>query len=268
MSERLSSSDRDDLHRAKRLLETPGVAVQLAARVGKPIEALVARLPDRTRAIVGSATRTALERALDLAIRTLALTAPAGAAADATHRAAVALSGGIGGALGLATLPLELPFSTTLMLRSIADHARAQGEDLSEVRVRLECLGVFAMGGRAASDDAAESGYFAVRIALSQAVARAAEGLGARALADAAAERTAPAVARLLALVGERYGAAVAQKAAAQLVPFLGAIGGAAVNTVFMQHYQQTAWGHFTVRRLERVYGIDRIRDEYELAPG
>jgi hypothetical protein len=38
-------------------------------------------------------------------------------------------------------------------------------------------------------------------------------------------------------------------------VPILGAAGGVAVNLAFMNHYQRTAWGHFTVRRLERAHG-------------
>lgn len=267
MPARFSPIDLQHLGEAKRVLETPGVAVQLAARVGKPIEALVSRLPDRTRALVGSATRTALERALELAIRSLEPSQRPIGASDLAHRAAVMATGAIGGALGAATLALELPFSTTLMLRSVAEHARAQGEDLGDLRVRLECLGVFAMGGRAASDDAAESGYFAVRVALAQAVSRAAEHLGVRAVADAAAERGAPVVARLVGLVAERYGVAVMEKAAAQLVPILGAIGGAGVNAVFMQHYQRTAWGHFTIRRLERAYGEEVVREAYELEP-
>ena len=263
----LSPADLQQLGEAKRALETPGVAVQLAARVGKPIEVLVSRLPERTRAFVGSATRAALERALDLAIRSLEPARSPLAASDLAHRAAVMATGALGGALGPATLALELPFSTALMLRSVAEHARAQGEDLADLRVRLECLGVFAMGGRAASDDAAESGYFAVRVALAQAVSRAAEHLGARVVADAAADRSVPVVARLVGLIGERYGAAVMEKAAAQLVPVLGAIGGAGVNAVFMQHYQRTAWGHFTVRRLERTYGEEPVREAYDLEP-
>ena len=183
------------------------------------------------------------------------------------HRAAVIASGALGGALGAAALPLELPISTALMLRSIADHARMQGEDLSELRVRLECLGVFAMGGRSPTDDAGETGYFAVRLALSQAVARAAEQLGARALGDVAAERGAPAVVRLVGLIAQRFGTSVAQKAVAQVVPVVGALAGAGINSVFIQHYQKTAWGHFTVRRLERRYGEEEIRRLYEEVP-
>jgi hypothetical protein len=40
-------------------------------------------------------------------------------------------------------LPIELPVSTVIMLRSIADIARSEGEDLSDPR-RLPCVQVFA----------------------------------------------------------------------------------------------------------------------------
>ncbi|HQR30429.1 MAG TPA: EcsC family protein [Anaeromyxobacteraceae bacterium] len=53
---------------------------------------------------------------------------------------------------------------------------------------------------------------------------------------------------------------AVSEKAAAQLVPVVGAAGGAALNLVFMNHYQRTAWGHFTVRRLSRAHGEEAVR--------
>ena len=45
-------------------------------------------------------------------------------------------SGAAGGAFGLATLPLELPVSTVIMLRSIADIAISEGEDLSSRKPR------------------------------------------------------------------------------------------------------------------------------------
>jgi hypothetical protein len=41
-------------------------------------------------------------------------------------------------------------------------------------------------------------------------------------------------------------------------------IGGASVNYLFIEHFQETAQGHFTVRRLERAYGKDIVRAEYE----
>jgi hypothetical protein len=47
-------------------------------------------------------------------------------------------------------------------------------------------------------------------------------------------------------------------------VPVIGAIGAAAVNTIFMQHFQSMARAHFIVRRLERKYGKAFVRASYE----
>ena len=46
-------------------------------------------------------------------------------------------------------------------------------------------------------------------------------------------------------------------------MPLIGAAGGAAVNAIFMRHYQEMADGHFTVRRLERKYGPETVKAEY-----
>jgi hypothetical protein len=72
-------------------------------------------------------------------------------------------------------LPVELPLSTTVMLRSIADIARSEGEDLSDIDAKLACISVFALGARPTRDDNAEIGYFTVRAALAEALPRAAE---------------------------------------------------------------------------------------------
>ena len=61
----------------------------------------------------------------------------------------MAWCGSAGGAFGLAALPFELPVSTIIMLRSIADIARSEGEDLSDPDTALSCVQVFALGGRA-----------------------------------------------------------------------------------------------------------------------
>jgi hypothetical protein len=74
----------------------------------------------------------------------------------------------------------------------------------------------------------------------------------------------APILVRFLTQVASRFGVVVTQKVAAQALPVLGALGGAAVNYAFIEHFQDVARGHFTVRRLERSYGKDRVRAEYE----
>jgi EcsC protein family len=265
----LDAAQLDALHRAKEILERPSLAIRIADRVGAPIDGLLRRLPTAAQEAIATATRQALEKSLDVALRTLE---PAHLAArppseqrrsDWLHRGAVMASGALGGAFGLSALAVELPISLTVMLRSIAEHALAQGEDLSRLGVRLECLAVFAYGSRSHADDAADSAYFAVRAALSRAVGQAVEYVAERGALEAAG-RSAPALAQLVARVAQRLGVAVTDKAAAQLLPVVGAAGGATVNALFLQHYQDTAWAHFTIRRLERDHGSEAVRSAYD----
>lgn len=249
-----------ELAAANQVLEHPSLAMRLADHVGRPIEGLVRRLPGGARQAISNATTKALEGSLSFALETLDRT---GGPADGLHRAAVIVTGAMGGAVGLAGLALELPLSLTVMLRSIAAHARAQGEDLSRVDVRLECLTVFAYGSPSSADDAADSAYFAARAAFASAVGKAAEHVAGRGVAGALGDRSAPALVQLVARIAQRLGVAVTDKAAAQLVPVLGAVGGAAVNALFIQHYQDTARAHFTIRRLERVHGTEAVRRAY-----
>jgi hypothetical protein len=175
------------------------------------------------------------------------------------HALAVGLAGGLGGAFGLPALAVELPITTTIILRSIADIARSQGEDLADPAARLACLEVFAMGGPSPEDDASESGYFAVRTALAQAVSEAAKYVAGKAVV----EDGAPVIVRLLAQIAARFNAVVGEKIVAQGVPLVGAVGGATVNLLFIDHFQSVARGHFTVRRLERRYGEAVVRERY-----
>jgi hypothetical protein len=47
-------------------------------------------------------------------------------------------------------------------------------------------------------------------------------------------------------------------------VPGIGAAAGATINLMFMTHFQDVSRGHFTVRRLERLYGEDVVRRAYD----
>ena len=77
-------------------------------------------------------------------------------------------------------------------------------------------------------------------------------------------EEGAPVLVRFNTQVASRIGVVLTQKFAAQTLPVVGALGGASVNYVFIKHFQEMAQGHFTVHRLERVYGKDIVRAEYE----
>jgi hypothetical protein len=256
----LSPQDLSDLKRAKDILENPGLAAKLSSMIGGPLEGGIKMLPKKWQTSVHEATEAALMKALDVAVRSLGEKRPV-TSSDKLHRLGAATSGAIGGAFGVAAIGIELPVSTTLILRSIADIAAAEGEDPRHLETKLACLTVFALGsGKDKRDNAAESGYFAARAALATAVSEASKHLAQKGLAKGSA----PALVRLVALIASRFGVVVSQKAAAQLIPVIGAAGGAIINTLFIGHYQDMARGHFIVRRLEKIHGADPVKKAYE----
>ena len=255
----LPKEDLAQLRRAKELLENPGLAAKLSAVLGTPFEKGMKMLPAKWQKTVHTATEAALMKALDVAVKSLG-TRRSTSSNDRMHRFAAAASGAAGGAFGISAIGIELPLSTTLILRSIAEIAAAEGEDPRQIETRLACISVFALGSREKSDDASESGYFAARAALASAVSEATKYLTEKGLGKSGA----PALVRLIALIASRFGIVVSQKAAAQLVPVIGAAGGAIINTIFIGHYQDMARGHFIVRRLEKIHGSEPVRLAYE----
>jgi hypothetical protein len=256
---RLSDDDREALRYAKNLLENPGLAAKITNVIGIPIEKGFELLPEKWAEVVSGATRKSLETALYVAMVTLD-DKPQAKSWEILHKLAVAATGAGGGAFGLAGIPVELPLSTTIMLRSIADIARSEGERLGAPESKLACLEVFALGGRNRSDDATESAYFMIRSALAKSVSDAAKHMAEKGLT----EEGAPAIVRFVTELASRFGVNVSEKVAAQAVPAIGAIGGAVINALFIDHFQDVARGHFIIRRLERTYTIELVREEYK----
>jgi hypothetical protein len=251
-------SDVSDLRIVKSRLENPGLAARMADLFGKPIDAGFKALPADWNRRVLVIARKALLKGLEIAIRTLG-ESRTGKSKDRLHRILVTGSGFAGGAVGLASIPIELPISTAIMLRSIADIARCEGHDISSIDVKLACLEVFALGGRNPGDDLAKEGYWIVRAALARSIAEAASFIGKRGLA----EESAPPIVRFLSAIASRFSAVITDEAAAKAVPFIGAVAGGAINLLFMQHFQQMARGHFVIKRLEKKYGVDLVEKAY-----
>lgn len=257
----LGAADLAELVKAKQLLENPGYVSRVTDLIGMPLEAAVNALPAAWKSRIADLTTASLAKCMDVASATLR--GGGNQANPRLHSAAVALTGAAGGVFGLAGLAVELPVSTVVMLRSIADIGRANGEDIGTTEAQLACLMVFSLGGPHKADDASESGYYAARIALSKAIAEASAYLSRHTLG----KQSAPAIVRLIAMIAARFNVQVSQKAAAMMVPVVGAAGGALVNTLFINHFQDMARGHFTVRRLERLYGADTVREAYRSLP-
>ena len=175
-----------------------------------------------------------------------------------TYQALVTTSGAVGGAFGAAAFAADLSLTTKLMMRSIMDIARAEGEDLTSLDTQLACLQVFALGGKSKHDDSLDTGYYASRIAIGTTV----KG-GAKALQGVFAGSANPLL-KVIAAVAARFSVQVSEKFVAQAVPVIGAAGGASVNLAFMKHFQQMSGAHFTIRRLERKYGEEVVKTHYE----
>ena len=132
------------------------------------------------------------------------------AASKLLHKALATASGAAGGAFGLVTLPVELTISKVIMLRSIADIARSEGEDPSDLGALMRAG--LCIGGRSGSDDASESGYFAVRSLLAKTVTEAARFIAERGVIKEGGS----VLLRFITQIASRFGVVVTQKVVAQ----------------------------------------------------
>ena len=258
-SDNFTEVDLNDLRRAKSKLENPNLTAKIATFVGKTIEAGFKLLPSGWNEKVADITQITLFKGLQFAIRTMGKGEKQGSR-DWLHKILVAGSGIAGGAMGFASLPVELPISTTIILRSIADIARSENHDVALLDVKLACLEVFALGGHAHAKDAfAGEGYWVVRAALARSVSEAAVYIARRGIA----EEGAPPLVRLLAAIASRFSIVVTEEVAAKAIPIVGAAAGGIINYLFMDHFQEMARGHFIVKRLEKKYGAEPVESTY-----
>ncbi len=259
----LSEQEIKDLQKAKMILENPGFAMKIAGYLGKPIEFAIDKIDSET---LNMATSKALSKALDVAIGSLKNEKPI-ASSNFKHKLMAGGSGAVGGFFGLAALAVELPVSTTIMLRSIADVARSQQHELSDIETRLACLEVFSLGStKNSDDDASESAYFAARATLAfemRAALQSVSHMSSKAIQDALSRGQMPMLIKLINTIASRFGIVVSEKLAAQSIPLIGAAGGAGINLMFIDHFQNMAEGHFIVKRLEKRYGSEKIEMLY-----
>jgi len=259
----VKQGDLEALRAAYEQLENPSLAIRLSSSLGMPVEAVTReiskRAPDAVVEAVTKSSHKALEFVLQSSMRSIKDSGSA-KARPRVHTAAAMTTGAVAGFFGLEMLVVELPVTTGIMFRSIADIARAEGESPQDPETVLNCMQVFALGSRVSDrDDAAETSYYGVRIALSKAVTDALQ----YALSQGIGSTSAPALVRLVSALASRFGIVVTQKAMAQTIPIIGAIGGGLVNTIFISHFQDMARGHFAIRRLERQYGSDVVQQAY-----
>lgn len=259
----MNKQDLIELKKAQTILENPGFIIKVVNYFGRPIELVFEKIDSE---IVNKATKKALETSLKTAINSIntnKLKTPN----KKWHKFLSAASGAGGGFFGMAGLPFELPISTTIILRSIAEIAHYHGHNLNDRETQFACLEVFSLGSsKTKTDDSADSAYFAARGALAYEMKLAVEsvkGMSEKAIQEALAKGQMPILVKLINSIASRFGVTVSEKLIAQSVPFIGAAGGATINTLFAHHFQEMAEGHFIVKKLEKKYGEDVVKEYY-----
>lgn len=221
--------DRDISEIAKRYRKAGGVGIQVLNLVGGQAENLMERLPDPVKGRLEDATTKALNVALSAASRSR------GVVPDQKSWLNTAAATAMGAAGGLPTALAELPVTTTVLLRAVQGIAAEYGFDPSEPDIQAECLQVFAAAGPLAADDGADMGFLSARVTLSGAT-----------------------VHGIIARVAPRLSAALGQKLAAQTVPIIGAVAGAATNYAYTSYYQEMAHVHFGLMRAGKSHDLPR----------
>ena len=201
-----------------------GVGINVLNLIGGQADNLIDQLPDPVRRNLEAATIKALGQAMKAAHSSRGMVPDQ---SSWLNQAASAALGAAGGAGGLPTALAELPVTTTLLLRVIQGVAVEHGFDPAAENVQFDCVQVFSAAGPLSGDDGADLAFLTARVALSG-----------RAMQS------------LIAKVAPRLAVVLGQKLAAQAVPVLGAVAGAATNYAYTSYYQDMAHVHFGLRKL------------------
>ena len=252
-----SIDEFDFIKEAHAFLERPSFLVRMANLVGKPVEKGLSLVPASVRMKIHGSVEKAMTRGLEVVTQTVSrdekkpfpLANLNARRSGRFHSLATFGTGAVGGFFGLVSLPVELPLTTAIMLRSIVLIAHDFGHDVCSKEIQLECLSVLSLGG------ANEGTYFASRVAMSDLIRQAAREIG---------STSAPFLIRFMSQIASRFESVVLEKALAEFMPVIGALGGGAINAAFSEHFNQAARFHFGLRALENKYGSVVVRDIYE----
>ena len=244
----LTPSEQSELWQAAMLMaDSRGLLMRLTAMFGRRIEAIRGRVVKTGERLGGQGWTDMLVRVQDAVEDTLwnsyhlatfglaetpRILRPRKPRGNRMHKLATAASGVASGFVGLPGVVFDIPFTTTAILRSIAEVARDYGEDITSEETKRVCLEVLAYGGPNDADDETEVGYWATRFGMNHL-----------------------AVNLLIKSAAGRFGLIVSEKILAQAVPVAGAIAGGALNYAFTDYYQSMARVQFCLRALDRRTG-------------
>lgn len=209
---------------AREYKQAGGMGLQVLNLIGTQADSLLDRLPKGVRDNLGEGTETALKLAMKAAHSSRGVVGDQPQWLNTMVNTTLGAAGGFG---GLPTALAELPVTTTILLRGIQGVAQEHGFDPAAENVQFDCIKVFSAAGPLERDDGADLAFLTTRVTLTGAT-----------------------VQGLIARVAPKLATALGQKLAAQTVPVLGAMAGAATNYAYTSYYQKIAGVHFGLRKL------------------
>lgn len=260
----LTKEDYNLLSNAKSTMENVGLIMHGLNNAGGVIEKGVTLIPEKQQKWIGTKVNSVLMSVVSANLKTISKEKVDTKPLNKTYKAVVFASGAGLGFFGAVGFGADLMVSTKFMIRSIMDIARSKGENINEIETQLACLEVLALGGKSKNDDGLNTSYYATRMALKASIKEASSYVAKNGSAEIIEKLLlSSAFIRFISQIASRFGVQVTEKFVAEAIPIAGAVGGGAINLIFMHHFQKMAEAHFTIRQLERKYGEDLIREKY-----
>ncbi|WP_224483467.1 EcsC family protein [Robertkochia aurantiaca] len=265
----ISEKDLQQIAQAKHILENPGWMMKAANSFGSPLESLGKKVPVKLQTKLQATIEKTLKKIIQANLVTIKEGKEFSKPKNALYKGVVGASGGLSGVLGSTTgigtaaFVGDLVISTKFMMRSIMDIARSHGEDLHKLETQLACMEVFALGGTSEEDDGVETSYYATRYALAAALGQMNKSALNTVLSLAMGYTNTlgmNAINKFVAMIAGRFSTVALEKFIAQSIPVLGGAGGAGINVLFINHFQKMADAHFTIRKMERKYGGEKVK--------
>jgi hypothetical protein len=268
---KISKEDIEAIKNAKSSMENIGLGMRGLNSIGGTIETGINKIPEKQRLWLQQLVNKTLVALIKGNLKTMQKGKSFKNPSNKSYKALVTATGTASGffgsttGVGTAIFASELALSTKFIMRSIMDIARSEGEDVYTMETQMACLQVFALGGSSASDDDLDTSYYATRLVMNTTLKGASAYIsknGMQGLSQVLVMSVNPIV-KAIGLIASRFTIQVSEKFIAQSLPIIGAAGGGTINFMFIDHFQKMAKAHFTLRRLERKYGEETIKNVY-----
>lgn len=272
----MNEQEKEFIKTAYDFLENPSFITKVTDYLGKPVEATVNLLPQKLQTKLTYASELALRKSLIMASKTLLTTKDteelsyqlnSGKVSRLGHNIAAATTGALGGFFGGPGALLELPITTTLIMRSILSQGQNYGE-LTKEELLTNALYIFSLGSDHSDlDDDMSSAYYSSRIAMEMTLKRASEYIATHSpshVLKSIESGSAPFILELIKKVATRFNVTVSEKLIAEALPIVGAGAGATLNLLFTDFFTLSAKYHFGLKNLEKKYGLETIQNIYK----